>query len=407
MIAKTIQNVLTKISVALFLILCNCSNDENGSGFQPSIDAANLPAANRPMTMFADDENISKMYDKTDRWFRVNEPLQVILKGKDSIQLSLYSPLPLTDVKIYAQIPNQEKKIVLFHFTNIPAFHRSFHKIPLATGSNNYLSETGETITIEQMSDFSEETIQLTTASSDPLFAKFKKIKSSQLVQFDDSYHVDEPGKFLPMNPALAKEVITLMLNFSYALSHPIYYETFMHFDTYLQEQAAIQESTVTGATNWHGNNADVDGNYDYYTQTQIEQQYNKYIDSRKIYPAMVGGSSALGGGALVSVWESSYVTAHWLGDVSAWSHEYSHHTGYNHDSNLANSGQGGGQQKMMSNFYAYLMYLKDLPFTNPEILKTWTKSTYLNKKDYSKPVFSIDAKNPFLVKYKGAGAWQ
>ena len=71
------------------------------------------------MTMFEDDEDPSIMYNKSDRWFRVNEPFQVIQKGKDSVQVSLYSPVGLTDVKVYAKLPNYDKRFVLFHFSKI------------------------------------------------------------------------------------------------------------------------------------------------------------------------------------------------------------------------------------------------------------------------------------------------
>jgi hypothetical protein len=120
---------------------------------------------------------------------------------------------------------------------------------------------------------------------------------------------------------------------------------------------------------------------------------------------AMVGGAAALGGGPLASQWESSYVTGHWTGEMSVWSHEYSHHIGFSHSSNLANSGEGGGQQEMLTQFYKYLIYLNDLPFTDPEVLKGWTKTNYLTG-TYKKPVFTISPKNTFLLKYKGAGKW-
>ncbi len=119
----------------------------------------------------------------------------------------------------------------------------------------------------------------------------------------------------------------------------------------------------------------------------------------------MVGGDSAWGGGNLASQWESGYVTGHWLGEMSVWSHEYSHHIGFSHSSNLANSGEGGGQQEMLTHFYKYLIYLNDLPFTDPEVLQTYTKTKYLNG-TYKKPVFTINPKNPFLLKYKGEGKW-
>jgi len=60
----------------------------------------------------------------------------------------------------------------------------------------------------------------------------------------------------------------------------------------------------------------------------------------------------------------------------------------------------------MLTHFYKYLIYLNDLPFTYPEILKTWNETTYLSG-TYKKPVFTIDTKNPFLLKYKGAGKWK
>lgn len=401
--------LILNLLCAHFMIITSCDNESKFSNYNPdylpSIDATNLPLENRPLTMYEDDESPSKMYDKKDRWFRVNQPLQIIQQGKDSVQVSLYSPVGLDDVKVYAKLPNYDKRFLIYHFTTIPAFHRSSHEIPLVAGKNDYLLENGKTVTIDKIEGFSSGAIEFSVESSDPLFAKFKKIKSSQLVQFNDAYHINELGKFLPMNPVLAKEAITMIINYSYALSHPIYYETFTNFDKYKQEQAALAGTAVNGAIDWHGNAADADGAYDYISKAEIEKIYWNYLDSRTLYMAMVGGAAALGGGPLASQWESGYVTGHWVGEMSVWSHEYSHHIGFGHSSNLANSGEGGGQQEMLTHFYKYLIYLNDLPFTNPDILKGWTKTNYLNG-TYKKPVFTISPKNTFLLKYKGAGKW-
>ena len=391
------------------LIFTSCNDEDQSTAYEakylPSIDATNLPIGNHAMTMFDDDESPSKMYDKQDRWFRVNQPLQVIQKGKDSVQISLYSPVGLTDVRIYAKLANYDKRFLIYNFTKVPAFHRSFHQIPLVAGKNDYLLETGNAVTIDKIDGFSSGAIEFSVESSDPLFAKFKKIKSSHLVQFNDGYHINELGKYLPMNPVLAKEAITMIINYSYALSHPIYYDTFINFDRYKKEQAAQAGTAINGATYWHGNADDVDGVYDYFTKADIEKIYWNYVDNRTLYMAMVGGDAALGGGNLASQWESGYVTGHWVGEMSVWSHEYSHHIGFGHSSNLANSGQGGGQQEMLTHFYKYLIYLKDLPFTDPEVLRGWTKTNYLTG-NYKKPVFTINTKNPFLLKYKGEGKW-
>ena len=413
MIKNTQKWLFSIVLLANFFVITSCEDGDDDTNYQPnylaSIDATNLPSENKPMTMFEDAESSSKMYDNNDRWFRVNEPLQVIQKGKDSVQISLYSPVGLSDVKIYAKLPNYSKRFVIYTITKIPAFHRSFHQIPLTVGKNDYLSETGEPVTIDKIEGFSSGGIEFSVESSDPLFAKFKKIKSSRLVKFSDSYHLnnpaDDPNKYLPMNPVLAKEAIAMILNFSYAISHPLYYDTFINFDRYKKEQAATAGTAINGALNWHGNAEDVDGVYDYLSKVQIEQAYTTYIDKRQLNIAMVGGGSAWGGGALASQWESGYVTGHWKGEMSVWSHEYSHHSGYSHSSNLANSGEGGGQQEMLTHFYKYLIYLNDLPFTDPEILKTYTKTNYLTG-TYKKPVFTIDQKNPFLIKYKGEGKW-
>lgn len=390
--------------------MVGCSDHEEDAVYDPhylsSIDATKLPKGNRPITMFEDSESPSKMYDKTDRWFRVNEPMQVIQKGKDSVQISLYSPVGLTDVKVYAKLANYDKRFLIYEFTKIPAFHRSFHQIPMVAGKSDYLLENGKPVTIDKINGFSSGAIEFSVESTDPLFAKFKKIKSKQLVQFNDSYHINELGKFLPMNPVLAKEAITMIINYSYALSHPLYYDTFINFDRYKQEQATLAGTAINGALNWHGNAEDLDGNYDYYSKEEIEKIYWNYLDNRTLYMAMVGGDSAWGGGALASQWESGYITGHWKGEMSVWSHEYSHHTGFSHTSNFANSGEGGGQQEMLTHFYKYLIYLNDLPFTDPEVLKGWTKTKYLTG-TYKKPVFAIDPKNPFLLKYKGTGKWE
>src|SRR6478609_2232882 len=137
---------------AVFLTLTSCETETQIRDYTPnylsSLDGTNLPKGNRPMTMFEDTESPARMYDKNDRWFRMNQLLQVIQKGKDSVQISLYSPVGLTDVKIYAKLGNYDKRFVLFHFSKIPAFHRSFHKLPLVEGKNDYLLESGGTVTI-------------------------------------------------------------------------------------------------------------------------------------------------------------------------------------------------------------------------------------------------------------------
>lgn len=396
--------------VILISLFTNCNDDDSKdiqeTQYQPAIDATNLPAGNRPMTMFEDNENEAKMYDNNDRWFKVNEPMQIILKGKDSVQISLYSPVALTDVKVYAKLPSIEKRFLLFSFTKVPAFHRSFHQIPLVAKSGEYEMQGGGTVKIDQIDGFLKGEIEFSIESEDPFYAKFRKIKSHRLVQFSDKYHLKEPGKFLPMNPVLAKEAITMIINYSYAISHPIYYDTFTNFDRYKEEQAAAKESSVTGALNLHGNKADSDGIYDYLSKSEIKESYNKYIDERIIEMAMVGRDTAWGGGKLVSHWEYNYIEGHWTGVMSTWSHEYSHHCGYSHTSNLANSNDGGGVQEMLANFYKYLIYIDDLPFTDPDILKSYTKKSYLLK-TYKKPVFTIKPDNPFLLKYKGKGKWE
>ncbi|QLC64801.1 hypothetical protein LPB248_00460 [Flavobacterium sp. LPB0248] len=411
MILKTKKWLFIAFLASSFVTLSSCddNNDSYKADYLPAIDASDLPKGNRPMAMFEDSESPSKMYDNKDRWFRVNQPMQIIQKGRDSVQISLYSPVGLKDVKIYAKLANYDKRFLMYEFTNVPAFHRSFHQIPLVAAKRDYALENGKTVTIDKIDGFSSGTIEFSVESSDPLFAKFKKIKSNRLVQFSDQYHLnnpsDDPNKYLPMNPVLAKEAIAMIINFSYALSHPMYYDTFINFDRYKKEQAAAAGTDVNGALNWHGNADDAGGVYDYLTKIQIEQAYNTYIDSRTLNMAMVGGGSAKGGGPLASQWESGYVSGHWRGEMSVWSHEYSHHSGYSHSSNLANSGEGGGQQEMMTHFYKYLIYLNDLPFTDPEVLQTWTKTAYL-REPYKKPVFKIDPKNPFLIKYKGEGKW-
>ncbi|PTS92227.1 hypothetical protein DBR27_19855, partial [Flavobacterium sp. HMWF030] len=175
--------------VVLASIILGCSDDDSQgenykANYLPTIDATNLPVGNSPMTMFEDNESSSKMYDNKDRWFRVNQPMQIIQKGKDSVQVSLYSPVGLTDVKIYAKLVNYDKRFLIYEFTKVPAFHRSFHQIPLVNGKHDYQLENGKTVTIDKIDGFSSGAIQFSVESSDPLFAKFKKIKSNRLVQF-------------------------------------------------------------------------------------------------------------------------------------------------------------------------------------------------------------------------------
>ncbi|WP_077377282.1 hypothetical protein, partial [Flavobacterium sp. A45] len=403
------KNIFYFVFFAIFakiIFSCNESDQKEvieESHYLPVIDVTNLPKENRPMTMFKDDENPSKMYDSKDRWFQVNQPMQIILNGKDSVQVSLYSPVALNDVKVYVKVAASEKRFLIFNFKKIPAFHRSFHQIPLVNGKRDYLTEDGGTVTIDKMEGFTTGNIEFSVESSDPLLAKFKKIESSRMVQFNTKYHLEDPVKFGPMNPVLAKEAITMIINFSFALSHPLFYNNFMNFDKYKEEVSKFKGEPLTGALNLHGNEEDLNGVYDYFTKEQLDKVYTNYIDKRTLNMAMAINDTAWGAGALVSQSERKYIEGHWKGDMSTWAHEYGHHSGYQHSSNLANKADGGGLQTMMANLYVYLIYLDELPFTDPEVLKSYSKTTYL-KGIYKRPVFKIKPDNPFLLKYKGGG---
>jgi hypothetical protein len=67
----------------------------------------------------------------------------------------------------------------------------------------------------------------------------------------------------------------------------------------------------------------------------------------------MVIGGKRLEAACWLRIWESSYITGHWLGGgkCPVWSHEYSHHIGFMHlVAIFANSGEAVGTE-MLTHF--------------------------------------------------------
>jgi hypothetical protein len=102
---KNISYLLPFLNFANKLVGCG-ADDSKVSSYAPthlvSIYVINLQNGNYPMTMSNDGETSSEMYPNKVRYFCMKQPILIIQKGKDSVQISLYSKLDYQTLEVFS-----------------------------------------------------------------------------------------------------------------------------------------------------------------------------------------------------------------------------------------------------------------------------------------------------------------
>lgn len=267
-----------------------------------------------------DDESSSVYYNSSQRSFRINQPLQLQLTSDDRLHTRFYSPVPLSNVKVWARHPDLSEEILVAFFDTIPAF--SDAKYTMRPKSRQVFStKRGENIALSdnQVLRFRESTLSI--ESDDPFWSKIRSIKSRWLIRFSsyggnpNAENGAPNGNWMGIRPVHIRESIALWLNVAYMITLPDFEEKLMKYQGRL-----------------YGNGGE-----------------GKWIDVKSIIPSITNhpglnvgliytgkGVLGLGGGQTWGVGQSVFLN-HYdsTGACETIFHELGHCIGYSHGSNM------------------------------------------------------------------------
>ncbi len=300
-----------------------------------------------------DDETKDVYYNGTLRSFNINEPLQIKFTNENKLHTRFYSPVPISNVSIWAKIPNVIEEILISFLDSIPAFCDGEYEMHLKdemifkTRNNQYI-----TLTRDELSNLSEAT--LTIESNDVFWQKIMKIRAKWYIKFasyggnPDLPNGGPAGNWMGIRPVHIRESTAILFNMAYLL-------------TLIDYEAKL----LTYQGQLYGNNGTGD-----------------IIDVKTIIPAMTNlngfdvGLVYTGNGILGLGGQRTWGIAQhaFFGHYSDryWSyigiHELGHCMGYSHDSNMT---YGLWANEITSGFY--VTNLHRLPVNSSSYLNTWS----------------------------------
>ena len=296
-----------------------------------------------------DDESSSIYYDASQRSFRINQPLQISLTDDNRLHTRFYSPVPLSNVKIWAKHPELPEEILIAFFDTIPAFSDAKY-IMRPEGGQVFNTKGGDYVQLSENQALRLKQSALSIESDDPFWRKIRSIKSKWLIRFSsyggnpNSANGGPSGNWIGIRPVHIRESIAIWLNVGYMMTLPDFEEKLMKYQGLL-----------------YGNRGKGD-----------------WIDVKSIIPNInslpgfnVGltgkGVLGLGGGQTWGMAQYPYINHyHSAGACKTIFHELGHCMGYSHSSNMT---YGLWAEELTNNFYT--KNIQRLPVNSEKFLSS------------------------------------
>ena len=330
-----------------------------------NIDMSNHPDSNNGMIfvtkqiqesetipkILQDDESKEVYYSSSHRSFNINEPLQVKFTNENKLHTRFYSPVPISNVSIWAKIPYTNDEILISFLDSIPAFCDGEYEMDLKdemifkTKNNQYV-----TLSRDKLSKLSEAT--LTIESNDTFWKKIMDIRTKWYITFK-SYNGNPDlsdggpsGNWMGIRPVHIRESTAILLNMAYLLTLKDYEDELMKYQ---------------GKLYGNGGKSDIID-----VKTIIPRLTN--LSGFEVGLVYTGnGILGLGGGRVWGIAQHAFM-GHYTS--SYWSyigiHELGHCMGYSHDSNMT---YGDWANSLTNHFY--VNNLDRLPVSSSSYLNT------------------------------------
>lgn len=310
-----------------------------------------------------DGEPDSLLFNRNQRSFRVNTPLQISVTENQEFLFRFYCPRGIKNVIIWATVEGYEKELRFAEFTHIHPFQEFRIKIPFINNDKIYSTREGEEVIVSATPDISAEDFKFRIESVDPVYQGMINVKPKWNIWFG-KYSGSNWGSF---GPHLAREAVALSLNMA------------AMFSTSLFEQ---ELDKWKGKLINNGNIVDIN-----ILKKQITN-HSGFCFGRVVNVVGLGGGNTYGLGEYV------YLT-HYADDANGSDtpyHEMAHCLGYGHSGNMTYYPAEGGFPTVCMKVYSQLSREKKLPVYSRRFLHTRRNKNLIENKK-SIPLLLISLK--------------
>lgn len=274
-------------------------------------------------TILADDEPKSVYYDRTQRSFYVNKPLQIIINANKELQMRFYSATDIHRVKVWVRFVKHSAEFVeLANFETVKAFSECRFKLPVMERECVFRDKNGREVIIPKIDSYADGDFEFKYETDDPYIAKIRQIKTSYLITYHhfggdpDAADGAPAGNWYGIRPVHIREASVFLTNIAYLFS-----QDYFRYDV---ENSTDLKDPV-----------DNDG----VTPVDRKTIVDRYLRHSHFNVGLVwtgNGIDGLGGGSTWGVAEG-YFIKHYSSAYGAMvmMHEYGHCVGYGHSSGM------------------------------------------------------------------------
>lgn len=366
---KLRDNITRVLGVIIgFILIFGCTDNNDNDGQEESKYglirmSENDYNSDNTAYILQDGEPDSLLFNRNQRSFRVNAPLQISVTENQEFLFRFYSPRGIKNVIVWATIEGYEKELRFAEFTHIHPFQEFRIKILFINNDKIYSTREGEEVIVSATPEINAKDFKFRIESADPVYQGMINVKPKWNIWFG-KYSGSNWGSF---GPHLAREAVALSLNMA------------AMFSTSLFEQ---ELDKWKGKLINNGNIVDIN-----ILKKQITN-HSGFCFGRVVNVVGLGGGNTYGLGEYV------YLT-HYADDANGSDtpyHEMAHCLGYGHSGNMTYYPAEGGFPTVCMKVYSQLSREKKLPVYSRRFLHTRrNKNLIENKNIYTASAYIIE----------------
>lgn len=297
--------------------------------------------------MLQDGEQSKTLFNKKERSFRVNRPLQISIDKKGALLVRFYSPRPIRDVVVWARLPEMRESFRLAGFKEIRPFAEIRKQLPDLKREKEFVTRSGQVVRLKVNPRDLYAKLELEIACDDPYYKQL----TSSLCNWEITFGDFRGENWTPLLPAHAREAVAIALNISVMFSSG-------EFRNELEKYRGRLFSDNRG------------------TVVQTDRLLKRVYTLKTLnYGRVVGvNGMAAPGGAVFGFNEWCYLS-HYADDQNKAHtifHEFAHTLGFTHEGNMTYINSfGRGWVALCEDIYTRMSLEKKLPVYSCHFLNT------------------------------------